>query len=168
MLVALVTLCAVGCLSPPPIEEEPVSRHAPEIDLLEVKPSNQSAVFVDLSKDQNLEFTVAGAVTDEDGDTIHYYWTLVDSEGNEWELEKNSRTPAVTLRPCTDTGYPLPALDNPPALLFLQLDVADRARPDVDDTVGDVGETSRFPDDAAIVTLGWVMAIRGACPPRDQ
>jgi hypothetical protein len=147
------SLC--GCLTPPPIEEEPQSEGAPVVDRGLVTPS-ETLVRVELSTDPVLIFSVAGAVTDPDGDVVYHYWYLLD------EPDEVGRQPSIgttfVLQPCRQE---LP-FDPTDEFLMLQVDISDRPR--LQDPEGEELDPLRaYPDHANVVTLEWILNLRGTC-----
>lgn len=163
MLLAAV-VCLAGCPTAPPIEEAPEEDNPPEVDWRLVEPPAGTSVTLLLSDQPTpiKEFTVEGAVSDADGDQLFYYWYLLYAE------EETNAAPARTLRtftyqPCQLTSHP-PPLAEDPALMYLQLDISDRARLQRSDG-GELDEPRTYPADANVVTLSWLLVLRGTCPP---
>lgn len=165
---ALWALC--GCLTPPPIEEEPRPGGAPVVDRELVAPS-ETLVRVDLASDPVLFFSVAGAATDPDGDGLYQYWYLLDEPGQAGRPPETSRTTYV-LQPCREDLGIQPTDE----FLFLQVDIADRPRlegleppvvgPDAGGPVDAGGEAvdvlRAYPEDAHVVTLEWILYLPAA------
>jgi len=148
-----------GCLTPPPIEEEPRSESAPVVDPTLISPTTNLVEF-DLPTDPDQEFSVAGAVTDPDGDALSYYWFLLEEEEQEGEVPRGSGRSTHYVRPCREALTPS---DEDIRFLFLQLDVSDRPRLQGPDG-SELDEPRSYPEDAHVVTLEWVLVLQGSCP----
>jgi hypothetical protein len=162
MLLASLGLGPGGCLVPPPIEEEPTTDGPPVVSRELVEPRPGSSVPMDLSRDPDRSFNVAGAVVDPDGDTLFYYWYLF-REGDEGRVAPTSSLgPTFFLRPCSrfdEMALGLSGGDS--QLRYLELDIADGPR-----LLSEEGEQTprRYGERTHVVTLSWVLVLRGMCP----
>ncbi len=127
-----------------------------------VSPRAGTSVTFDLAIDPDVAFNVAGAVSDPDGDAIYYYWYLLHDEDEEGVAPTSSLGPTFFLRPCSrlDELAPGPA-DGGLTLRYLQLDIGDGPRLPEEQSEG---EPRSYGDDVNVVTLTWVLVLRGTCP----
>lgn len=150
-----------GCLTPPPIETEPQTEHAPVVDESQVLPP-EKVIEMDLTQDPDQTFRVDFAASDADGDALNYYWYLLLDE-TETGVEPVTNSTSLFYRPCSPST-PRPLATPPPPYLFVEVDITDRPRekgPDGEE----LPEPRTYPDDANVVTLDWVIAIKGeTCP----
>lgn len=135
---------------------------APTVDEGRVIPQT-TLIEMDLRLAPEQAFSLEQAASDADGDTLHRYWYLLTSE-DQVDVAPYSDFPSFTYRPCDPGGIPpLPPGDSVPVFLFLEVDVTDRPRL-TGDRGAELAEPRSYPVDAHVVTLDWVLALRGVCP----
>lgn len=155
-------LClAVGCVAPPPMVPEPDRDHAPLINHSQVSPRPGTSHTLYLPTLPAMEFTVEGAASDPDDDALHTYWYLL-YEADERGVAPVKSLSTFTYLPCQTQTHP-PPLGEEPALMYLQVDVSDRPRLQTG-AAAETNDPRRYPGDANVVTLSWLLVLRGTCP----
>jgi hypothetical protein len=139
-----------GCIVAPPVEEAPLTNRPLVVDVESISPSPAESQV--LTQGQTIDFSIASAVHDPDGDSLFTYWYLYATGSTKGELVWV--TPSYSLDPCTedmdaDSGW------------LLEVVVSDRQRKDLPEDLHD------FPDEANWMTVAWWwidVQVGGECP----